>query len=246
MAARACASRARVAIEGWGKPARTNTRATGYVCTRATSERPGATCARTPRWLISSQISLLDCGAARWSMPATPSPHPFLPSLSVTLPSPPLPPIRAAFSLANSSPLCRARFDRLVASLSRLWPLWNGTMRPPAPPPHADVPRGHTRGARNIIVTQLSIVSGVKWRREPRILLMIVVPALRNLNRTGLDSSRPFVSPSSSSFLFFLSLDILYFFFLFPLFFFFSFLWREWKLAEEESCNLNIRRRLTC
>lgn len=175
--------------------------------------------------------------------------HPVPPPLSsVPLCHPPLPCRR--FEQLSLSPIHRLSSVALVSidssRLCRAWPLWNGTMRPPAPPPHADVPRGHTRGARNIIVTQLSIVSGVKWRREPRILLMIVVPALRNLNRTGLDSSRPFVSPSSSSFLFFLSLDILYFFFLFPLFFFFSFLWREWKLAEEESCNLNIRRRLTC
>lgn len=78
MAARACAPAARIAVQRVGEAgAHKHTRA-GYVY--APLPRPGATCARTPRWLISSQISLLDCGAARWSMPARPSPF-FRPSL---------------------------------------------------------------------------------------------------------------------------------------------------------------------
>lgn len=48
---------------------------TDRIHVRATSGT-AATCARTPRWLISSQISLLDCGAARWSMPAASTPRP--------------------------------------------------------------------------------------------------------------------------------------------------------------------------
>lgn len=174
--------------------------------------------------------------------------HPVPPPLSsVPLCHPPLPCRR--FEQLSLSPIHRLSSVALVSidssRLCRAWPLWNGTMRPPAPPPHADVPRGHTRGARNIIVTQLSIVSGVKWRREPRILLMIVVPALRNLNRTGLDSSLTLCFSVFFFFVFFLSLSI------FCIFFFFSFFRfyggkREWKLVEQESCNLNIRRRLTC
>lgn len=82
MAARACAPSARIAIQRVGEAHKhTDT------CTRHFRDRERR-CARTPRWLISSQISLLDCGAARWSMPAS---QPAPPLSSVLPRSPPRP-----------------------------------------------------------------------------------------------------------------------------------------------------------
>lgn len=111
-----------------------------------------------------------------------PAAFPFLPSLSIS-------PHRFShpFCLSPIFPIClslsraRAHFSTNVASLSGCAALYGQCDH------HAIVPRGHTRPTRNIIVTQLSIVNGVKWRREAGILLMIVVRA-RNLNRPGSDS----------------------------------------------------------
>ena len=151
------------------------THATGYLY--APLPRPAATCARTPRWLISSQISLLDCGAVV-DGPCQPLSPFFHLSPSLLIDSPVLS-VSPPFSLFAS--LARAHFSTNVASLSGCAALYGQCDH------HAIVPRGHTRPTRNIIVTQLSIVNDVKWRREAGILLMIVVRA-RNLNRPGSDS----------------------------------------------------------
>lgn len=121
-AAHARCDPARGAVVGGG---RAQTHATGYVY--APLPRPAATCARTPRWLISSQISLLDCGAARWSMPAA---LPFFPPSRTTYPislvlSLSLAPLSAPFS-----PLSLSRGLHGQCRLPRRRPPWSYTGYP--------------------------------------------------------------------------------------------------------------------
>ena len=184
------------------------THATGYVY--APLPKPAATCARTPRWLISSQISLLDCGAVVDGpcQPPSPffylSPSLFVDSLSLSL--------SVCLSLLRSFRFVRCIFvwlwirtDSVTTTPRR--PSWSYTGNPEHycyTVVHCQRCKMETRGGRDIINDRRS-----RPKPEPALILPSHPLAL-----SPLFSLSFFRSPFSFS-SFILSIFFLFFFFLF-------------------------------